>query len=342
MNVAKTIHMLSWLVFIAGCNNDNNQSLIPNEEVLLTSLTFSDAHLADCVTDYSKASGHQFVSQVTDLDCKDKDIQKLAGIEQLQALVQLDLSDNKLIELTPLEGLPYLSEVRLLNNLSLDCQESTRFKAHTSARAIGHCSTTELEIVDDFDEGSTFSVETTLPPPAVRDGKLVIMSQHDGHPFEVKDHQRVLNATPLNKLDSFVVEYEIEISALAGMDSADLVVELGERSFFLVSFGYDYYAEGDAGIKIQGKLVNLGAQLQAEHRIFQHGEQLVAFSGDGQTSIAPELYVTVLLDDFRKPVPAGYYFVHSSGPAGANMFTFDSSEILLETMMLRVKSIHTI
>ena len=89
---------------------------------LITSLVFTDANLAICVTGGATSSGWTKVSQMTSLDCSWLRVptSALSGIEQLTALTWLDLSGNQIVDVAPLAGLTGLKTLYLWTNQIVD------------------------------------------------------------------------------------------------------------------------------------------------------------------------------------------------------------------------------
>ena len=85
---------------------------------LITSLVFTDANLATCVTGEATNFGWTKVSQMTSLDCSwmRVPIRALTGIEQLTALTTLDLTGNQIVDVAPLAGLTGLTTLYLWTN----------------------------------------------------------------------------------------------------------------------------------------------------------------------------------------------------------------------------------
>ena len=78
---------------------------------------FADNNLQSCVE--TLADSNQWVSsaQVTGtLDCSNKNIESLAGLEYLINLTELNLSNNRIVDVIQISKLPKLKVVRLQNN----------------------------------------------------------------------------------------------------------------------------------------------------------------------------------------------------------------------------------
>jgi len=113
------ILVFSSLILVA-CGNtetpENKTKQIPVADKNLTGL-FTDRNLQSCVD--SLASGNQWTSssQVTGtLDCSDKNISSLTGLEYLINLTGLNLSNNNIVNVAPIAALSNLKVVRLQNN----------------------------------------------------------------------------------------------------------------------------------------------------------------------------------------------------------------------------------
>lgn len=83
---------------LTGCGGD---------DALISSLVFEDDNFQQCVQDRAKNLGITLVSEMTVLNCYDRGIGSIKGIEQLQALIETSLASN------------YISEVDLSKNPNL-------------------------------------------------------------------------------------------------------------------------------------------------------------------------------------------------------------------------------
>jgi len=80
--------------------------------ILLSSLTFADPNLANCV--YS--SIYSYVDELRFLYAEDKNISSLSGIENLTYLSTLLISNNNIADLSFLSDLSYLGTLNISNN----------------------------------------------------------------------------------------------------------------------------------------------------------------------------------------------------------------------------------
>ena len=78
--------------------------------------TFADSNLASCVTTAQATYGLASAISLTVLDCPNKSISNLSGIEALTNLVLLNLSRNSIVNVTPVASLVNLSQLDLSNN----------------------------------------------------------------------------------------------------------------------------------------------------------------------------------------------------------------------------------
>lgn len=78
--------------------------------------TFTDANLASCVTAAQAASGLTSAISLTTLDCPNRSISNLSGIEALTNLVLLSLGGNVIVDVTPVASLTSLAQLDLSNN----------------------------------------------------------------------------------------------------------------------------------------------------------------------------------------------------------------------------------
>ncbi len=88
----------------------------PPPPVPLSSLSFTDAALADAVNAAVSAREWTYVHEVTELDLSGAGIVDLTGIEGLLVLTSLDLSDNQIVDVSPLAQLTRLRYLDLSDN----------------------------------------------------------------------------------------------------------------------------------------------------------------------------------------------------------------------------------
>ncbi len=79
-------------------------------------ITFTDAKLANCVEATAKANKWTTAAQLNTLNCANKGINSIGGIQNLTSLKHLDLSLNNITTLTPLANLNSLSQLDLAGN----------------------------------------------------------------------------------------------------------------------------------------------------------------------------------------------------------------------------------
>ena len=90
--------------------------------ILLSSLTFADANLAACVNE----GWETYVSEKEFLDCGNRGITDIAGIENLTKLTMLLLDNNNISDISALASLTNLTSLHLEdNNLSKLPRKST-------------------------------------------------------------------------------------------------------------------------------------------------------------------------------------------------------------------------
>jgi internalin A len=91
---------------LSGTSNDLSQ-LTP-----INTLSISDYSLDKCI----KATGREFVEEISALSCNNKGIQSLEGIEQLSELKSLFLNYNEIQDINPLNELTNLKTLYLSSN----------------------------------------------------------------------------------------------------------------------------------------------------------------------------------------------------------------------------------
>lgn len=102
------------------CYCDFGYNLISGSLCSAKVIVFIDANLAACVREtIAKSTGDILftdVSAVTDLNCPEKNIEDISGLEYFRSLQQLDLGKNNLDSILPLADLKSLSVVTLSEN----------------------------------------------------------------------------------------------------------------------------------------------------------------------------------------------------------------------------------
>ena len=136
----KSFVILTFAMQLAGCGTSDDENIVqaakqitpvaakpakpsttpPSAQTTqvtrLNQLTFTDAKLAGCIEAQAKRQGWQTSEQVTGLDCSNKSINSLGGIQHLTSLKQLDLAQNTITNLLPLANLTKLESLNLAGN----------------------------------------------------------------------------------------------------------------------------------------------------------------------------------------------------------------------------------
>ncbi len=107
--------------FLYGCGGGGSDT----PRVLISSIEFTDANLAICVSD----TGFTYVDEVTSLECSGKSISDLTGIDSLTSLTYLNFGCqgiacfemvNQIVDISPLSTLISLTELNLSSNQIVD------------------------------------------------------------------------------------------------------------------------------------------------------------------------------------------------------------------------------
>ena len=86
----------------------------------IDTLIFTDAKLTNCIKQHAKQRQWQNVTQITQLNCANKNIENLGGLQHLNQLQQLDLSQNQISLLAPIGALTELKRLNLAGNKIVD------------------------------------------------------------------------------------------------------------------------------------------------------------------------------------------------------------------------------
>jgi len=113
-----TIFLVSTF-FLYGCGGGGGDT----PRVLISSIEFTDANLATCVSD----TGFTYADEVTSLDCNSRVISDLTGIDSLTDLTYLVLGDHfigwddtPLVDISPLNTLTKLTYLDLFQKQIVD------------------------------------------------------------------------------------------------------------------------------------------------------------------------------------------------------------------------------
>lgn len=87
---------------------------------LLSGLNINDSGLRECINELSRRYGWDYVTQFTDLDCSDKQISNIAGLENFTLLVRLNLSNNQIKDISALSSLKSFYSLDLSSNQIVD------------------------------------------------------------------------------------------------------------------------------------------------------------------------------------------------------------------------------
>jgi Leucine-rich repeat (LRR) protein len=82
--------------------------------------SMADRNLQMCLSDLAARNGWQYAEQVTQLDCPERGVVNLLGIEGLPSLTQLNLADNAIVDVQPLTTLSGLTGLNLSGNSGID------------------------------------------------------------------------------------------------------------------------------------------------------------------------------------------------------------------------------
>ncbi len=81
----------------------------PSPTIQLSSLNFTDAKFAQCVNDTAVSSGYVYIYELIKLNCENKNISDISGIEMLTSLEDLRLSGNLITDISPIANLTSLN-----------------------------------------------------------------------------------------------------------------------------------------------------------------------------------------------------------------------------------------
>ena len=92
---------------LINCGGDDD-----DDKILISSLTFADPNLADCVISTSAT----YVRDLSTLNCIETGISDLSGIESLTSITVLTLNSNNISDISALSGLNNLAALALNSN----------------------------------------------------------------------------------------------------------------------------------------------------------------------------------------------------------------------------------
>ena len=85
----------------------------PSNSVLLSSLAFNDANLAQCITDVAANFNYTYLYELLSLNCSNKNINDITGVDALTSLKNINLDNNELIDISPLSGMASLASIEI-------------------------------------------------------------------------------------------------------------------------------------------------------------------------------------------------------------------------------------
>jgi len=164
-----------------------------------------DAALEACVRDaLSLADGEVFaldVAELTRLDCADRGITDVTGLEAFRRLVELNLWDNQVQDLAPLAGLTQLISLQLGNNVVADL---TPLAELTGLDRLG-LGGNDIHTLDSL-AGLTVLRWLDLNDNALTSDSLAPLCQLGSLSWLMVDHNRIDDISPLSCLGAEVYE----------------------------------------------------------------------------------------------------------------------------------------
>jgi len=115
----------------AGESTASSQVSATPADILLSSLSFSDANLSTCFA--TATTGLTYVHEVTTLgsSCTSKSIASISGLEALTSMTNLNLGNNSISDVTPLQTLTQITVLSLSGNSITNLQPLSRLTAVT-------------------------------------------------------------------------------------------------------------------------------------------------------------------------------------------------------------------
>lgn len=89
----------------------------PSSATLISSLTFTDMLFEQCVLNAAMSKGYVYVYELTELNCENKNITDISGIEMLTSLENLRLSGNLITDISPIANLTSLDFFYMTGNM---------------------------------------------------------------------------------------------------------------------------------------------------------------------------------------------------------------------------------
>ena len=126
-----------------GCGDDdttagNNNTILPDGGQVNGPVEFDDPALEACVREaFDNAPGPIYahvLAPVDHLECQDRGIQSLKGLEAMTGLTDLSLYENEIVDITPLRDLTHLESLQLGNN---NIEDITPLQNLVSLRRLG-------------------------------------------------------------------------------------------------------------------------------------------------------------------------------------------------------------
>lgn len=168
----------------------------PQPDVALADVVLTDPNLTACVAEQAEENLWYLTKDVKKLQCGERHIEDLSGLEYFSNLVWLDLSRNKIKNIDPLGGIPDLKFLRLGKNRIKDISSISQMSSLTFV---------------DLSYNRIESMATLVPLPDLR---LLFLSGN-----RIKDNQLLYRLSARDK--SIKLDYkEIDCPMVADLENS--------------------------------------------------------------------------------------------------------------------------
>ena len=189
-----------------------------------TEVLFPDPELESCVREaIEKPSGEitvRDVSYLTHLECQDRNIENIDGIENLKALTKLSLWENQITDITPLKKLTRLTWLQLGNNDIEDISPLRKLKDLTRlGLAINNIQ--DIKVIKHLTDLKWLNLDNN----GLEDGDLTSLIKLERLTWLTLEHNKLTSISGLSRLadNGCNIYWDLQDTVATGVNTPDLL-----------------------------------------------------------------------------------------------------------------------